>query len=32
MQLAGFIPALVVLVFVSAASGREFQFPWRFCC
>jgi ABC-type uncharacterized transport system permease subunit len=26
MQWAGFIPALVVLVFVSAASGREFRF------
>ena len=26
MQLAGFIPALVALVFVSAASGREFKF------
>jgi len=25
MQLAGFIPALVALVFVSAASGREFR-------
>jgi hypothetical protein len=25
MDLAGFIPALVVLVFVSAASGREFK-------
>jgi hypothetical protein len=25
MQLAGFIPALVALVFVSAASGREFK-------
>jgi len=25
MQLAGFIPALVVLVFVSAASGRKFK-------
>ena len=25
MQLAGFIPALAVLVFVSAASGREFK-------
>ncbi len=24
--MAGFIPALVVLVFVSAASGREFKF------
>ncbi len=26
MELAGFIPALVVLIFVSAASGREFKF------
>jgi hypothetical protein len=26
MELAGFIPALVALVFVSAASGREFKF------
>ena len=25
MELAGFIPALVALVFVSAASGREFK-------
>ena len=25
MELGGFIPALVVLVFVSAASGREFK-------
>ena len=25
MELAGFIPALVALVFVSAASGREFE-------
>ena len=25
MQVAGFIPALVALVFVSAASGREFK-------
>jgi hypothetical protein len=25
MQVAGFIPALVVLVFMSAASGREFK-------
>lgn len=25
MELAGFIPALIVLVFVSAASGREFK-------
>jgi hypothetical protein len=25
MDLAGFIPALAVLVFVSAASGREFK-------
>jgi hypothetical protein len=25
MELAGFIPALVVLVFVSAASGKEFK-------
>jgi hypothetical protein len=25
MQLAGFIPALVALVFTSAASGREFR-------
>jgi len=25
MQLAGFIPAMVALVFVSAASGREFK-------
>jgi hypothetical protein len=27
MQWAGFIPALVVLIFVAAASGREFRFP-----
>ena len=26
MELAGFIPALVGLVFLSAASGREFKF------
>lgn len=26
MELAGFIPALAVLIFVSAASGREFKF------
>jgi hypothetical protein len=26
MQWAGFIPALVVLIFMSAASGREFHF------
>ena len=26
MELAGFIPALTALVFVSAASGREFKF------
>jgi predicted MFS family arabinose efflux permease len=26
MDLAGFVPALVALVFVSAASGREFKF------
>ena len=26
MELAGFIPALVGLVFISAASGREFKF------
>ena len=26
MNLAGFIPAMVALVFVSAASGREFRF------
>jgi hypothetical protein len=26
MDLAGFIPALVALVFVSAASGKEFKF------
>ncbi len=26
MELAGFIPALVVLIFVSSASGREFKF------
>jgi hypothetical protein len=26
MQWLGFIPALVVLIFVSAASGREFRF------
>jgi len=26
MELAGFIPALVALVFVAAASGREFKF------
>ena len=26
MELAGFVPALVALVFVSAASGREFKF------
>ena len=26
MELAGFIPALAALVFVSAASGREFKF------
>jgi hypothetical protein len=26
MQSAGFIPALVVLIFMSAASGREFHF------
>ena len=26
MELAGFIPALFVLIFVSAASGREFKF------
>jgi len=26
MELAGFIPALAVLVFVSAASGRDFKF------
>ena len=26
MELAGFIPALVALIFVSAASGREFKF------
>jgi hypothetical protein len=26
MELAGFVPALAVLVFVSAASGREFKF------
>jgi putative tricarboxylic transport membrane protein len=25
MELAGFIPALAVLIFVSAASGREFK-------
>ena len=25
MELAGFIPAMVVLIFVSAASGREFK-------
>ena len=25
MEYAGFIPALVALVFVSAASGREFK-------
>jgi len=25
MELAGFIPALIVLIFVSAASGREFK-------
>ena len=26
MEWVGFVPALVVLVFVSAASGREFKF------
>jgi cytochrome c biogenesis protein CcdA len=26
MELAGFIPALAALIFVSAASGREFKF------
>lgn len=26
MELAGFIPALAALVFISAASGREFRF------
>ena len=26
MELAGFVPALAVLVFVAAASGREFKF------
>ena len=26
MEVAGFIPALVALIFVSAASGREFKF------
>ncbi|MBU2053936.1 MAG: tripartite tricarboxylate transporter TctB family protein [Proteobacteria bacterium] len=26
MELAGFVPALVVLIFVSAASGKEFRF------
>jgi hypothetical protein len=26
MELGGFIPALAVLIFVSAASGREFKF------
>jgi hypothetical protein len=26
MELAGFVPALAALVFVSAASGREFKF------
>ena len=26
MELAGFIPALTALIFVSAASGREFKF------
>jgi uncharacterized membrane protein len=26
MELAGFIPALIVLIFVSAASGPEFKF------
>lgn len=26
MEAAGFIPALVVLIFVAAASGREFKF------
>jgi len=26
MELAGFVPALIALVFVSAASGREFKF------
>ncbi len=26
MELAGFVPALVALIFVSAASGREFKF------
>ena len=26
MELAGFIPALIALIFVSAASGREFKF------
>jgi len=27
MQRAGFIPALVALIFMSAASGRRFHFP-----
>ena len=26
MELAGFVPALVALIFVSAAAGREFKF------
>ena len=26
MELAGFVPALAALVFVAAASGREFKF------
>ena len=26
MQWAGFVPALVVLIFISAASGKEFRF------
>jgi hypothetical protein len=27
MQWAGFVPAIVALIFLSAAAGREFRFP-----